>query len=64
MLCIPQGSLREALIKEAHSSGLASYFEGHKIYTLLSEKFSRPQLKRNVNNFTRQCFVCPITKGQ
>lgn len=63
MLCIPQGSLREALIHEDHSSGLMGHFGRDKTYKLLFEKFFWPQLRKDVNNFVKQCFVCQTAKG-
>lgn len=64
VLCIQQGSLRESLITEAHSSGLTGHYGRDKIYILVSERFFWPQLRKDVNNFVRHCVVCQTTKGQ
>ena len=39
VLCVPHTSLREAIIKEAHSSGLARHFGRDKTLAAISSKF-------------------------
>jgi hypothetical protein len=43
-LCIPQCSLREAIIKEAHEGGLAGHFGRDKTLTLVQENFTWPKM--------------------
>ncbi|KAL3598371.1 hypothetical protein D5086_006289 [Populus alba] len=38
-MCIPSGSLRELLVREAHSGGLSGHFGEKKTYELLKEHF-------------------------
>ena len=38
-LCIPHTSLREALLKEAHSSGLAGHFGQNKTVEIISKRY-------------------------
>ena len=44
-LCIPQSSMRENLIKEKHSGGLAGHFGHDKTLSLVSENYYWPQLQ-------------------
>ncbi|KAA0026079.1 Transposon Ty3-I Gag-Pol polyprotein [Cucumis melo var. makuwa] len=46
-LCIPHTSLREALLKEAHSGGLAGHFGQDKTLEILSSKYYWPQLQKD-----------------
>ena len=36
-LCIPQGSLRESIVREAHEGGLASHFGHFKTLKLIRD---------------------------
>ena len=38
-MCIPLGSLRELLVREAHGGGLSGHFREKKTYELLKEHF-------------------------
>ena len=38
-LCIPRGSVRELLVKEAHRGGLIGHFGVDKTYVMLNEQF-------------------------
>ena len=63
LLCIPRTSLREALIKELHSNGLAGHFGIDKTYQLLSDRFYMTQLRRDVTKTLKHCFTCQTAKG-
>lgn len=62
-LCIPQGSLREAIIQEAHSNGLTGHFGRDKTHITINERFFWPQLRKDINNFVKRCFICQTSKG-
>lgn len=62
-LCIPHTSLWEALIKEAHSSGLAGHFGQDKTFETISIRYYWPQLRKDSNNFVKRCFTCQRAKG-
>ena len=62
-LCIPHTSLREALLKEAHSGGLAGHFEQDKTFETISKRYYWPQLRRDSNNFIKRCPICQRAKG-
>ncbi|GJS14623.1 RNA-directed DNA polymerase [Tanacetum coccineum] len=61
-LCIPFCSLREAIILEGHSGGLAGYFGRDKTLALLREQFYWPKIERDVNRLLERCRTCHIAK--
>lgn len=63
MLYIPQTSLREALLKESQTSGLAGHFGHDKTFTALSFKSVWPQLREDAINFIKRCYICQTSKG-
>ena len=63
VLCILHTSLRETIIKEAHSTGLAGHFGRDKTLAAISLKFFWPQLNRDVTNFIERCSICQTAKG-
>ena len=56
-------SLREALLKEAHSRGLAGHFGQDKTFHILFSRYHWPQLRKDTNNFVKRCIICQTTKG-
>jgi len=61
-LCIPQCSLREAIIWEAHDGGLTGHFGRDKIVALVKENFYWPRLERDVYKHIQRCRVCHLDK--
>jgi hypothetical protein len=47
-LCVPNSSMRELLVREAHEGGLMSYFGVRKTLDVLHEHFSLLKMKRDV----------------
>ena len=46
-LCIPQGSLRESIVRKAHEGGLAGHFGHSKTLRLIQDNFDASCLKHN-----------------
>ncbi|PKI64738.1 hypothetical protein CRG98_014870 [Punica granatum] len=62
-LCIPQCSLREAIIKEAHEGGLGGYFGRDKKLALIDAQFYWPNMIRDVSRHVERCKTCHIAKA-
>jgi hypothetical protein len=57
-LCIPNCSMRENLLKEKHSGGLAGHFSHDKTFTKLNESYFWPGMQVDVKIFVDRCRVC------
>jgi hypothetical protein len=62
-LCIPQCSLRRAIIQEVHGGGLAGHFGRDKTLALVQENFFWPKLAHDVECFVKSCRTCQIAKS-
>ena len=63
-LCIPRSSMRENLIKEKHSGGMAgNCFFLDKTIAILREYYFWPQMSQDVKKFLQICHVCEVAKG-
>ena len=54
-LCIPRSSMRENLIKEKHSGGMAGHFGQDKTIAIISEHYFWAQLSLVVKKFVQSC---------
>ncbi|KAL7596133.1 hypothetical protein Lser_V15G29757 [Lactuca serriola] len=63
-LCIPKSSLRELLVREAHSGGLMGYFGIAKTLSTLQEHFFWPKMKVDVGRICNNCIVCKQAKSK
>ncbi|XP_019056297.1 PREDICTED: LOW QUALITY PROTEIN: uncharacterized protein LOC109116034 [Tarenaya hassleriana] len=63
-LCIPHCSLRDLLVREAHSGGLMGHFGVAKTLIVLQEHFYWPHLKRDVERICARCIVCKKAKSR
>ena len=50
-LCVPNNSMRELLVREAHGVGLMGHFGIRKTLDVLHEHFFWPKMKRDVEEF-------------
>jgi hypothetical protein len=50
-LCIPKCSMRENLLKEKHSGGLARHFGHDKMFAKLNESYFWPGMREEVKIF-------------
>lgn len=62
-LCIPRSFMRENLIKEKHSGGLARHFGRDKTIALVAKNYYYPQLQQDVKKFVQNCKICHMEKG-
>jgi hypothetical protein len=63
-LCIPKCSMRENLLKEKHSGGLAGHFGNDKTYAQLSSFYYWPGMRADVQKFVSKCQICQYAKGR
>ncbi|KAK5771502.1 hypothetical protein PVK06_047715 [Gossypium arboreum] len=63
-LCIPQSSVRELLVLEAHGGGLMGHFGIAKTLAMLQEHFFWPRMKRDVEKICLRCLVCKKAKSK
>ena len=62
-LCIPRSSMRENLIKEKHSGGMARHFGKDKTIDIHTKYYFLPQMSQDVKNFVQNCQFCQAAKG-
>jgi hypothetical protein len=63
-LCIPKCSMRENLLKEKHSGGLARHFGHDKTFSKLNGAYFWLGMRRDVKIFVDRCRNCQHTKGK
>ncbi|KAG8497231.1 hypothetical protein CXB51_008425 [Gossypium anomalum] len=63
-LCIPQSSVRELLVLEAHGGSLMGHFGIAKTLAMLQEHFFWPRMKWDVEKICSQCLVCKKAKSK
>ena len=62
-LCIPRSSLRENLIREKHSGGMAGHFGVDKTMILMDEAYYWPKMNQEVRKYVQHYVVCQMAKG-
>ena len=55
--------MRENIIRELHSSGLAGHFGKDKTLALVKDKYYWPKIKRDVTRYVARCRICQMAKG-
>jgi hypothetical protein len=63
-LCIPRCSMRDNLLKEKHSGGLAGHFNHDKTFPQLSSSYYWPGMRTEVIKFVNICRICQHAKGK
>jgi hypothetical protein len=63
-LCIPKSSMRENLLKEKHSGGLAGHFGHEKTFAQLNSLYYWPGMRIDVKKFVNKCRICQHAKGK
>jgi hypothetical protein len=62
-LCIPKCSMRENLLKEKHSGGLARHFGHDKTFLKLNGSYFWLGMRIDVKIFVDRCRICQHIKG-
>ncbi|RVW19408.1 Transposon Ty3-G Gag-Pol polyprotein [Vitis vinifera] len=63
-LCVPNSSMRELLVREAHGGGLMGHFGVRKTLDVLHEHFFWPKMKRDVERACARCIACRQAKSR
>jgi hypothetical protein len=63
-LCIPKCSIRENLLKEKHSGGLAGHFGHDKTFLKINESHYWPGMGVHIKRFMDRCRICHHSKGK
>ena len=63
-LCVPNCSMRELLVREAHSGGLMGHFGVKKTLDMLHEHFYWPRMKKDVIRICDSCIACRKAKSR
>jgi ribonuclease HI len=63
-LCIPDFSMRENLLKEKHSGGLARHFGHDKTFSKLNGSYFWPRMRTDVKKFVDRCKIYQHIKGK
>jgi hypothetical protein len=63
-LCILKCSMRQNLLKEKHSGGLAWHFSHEKMFSKLNGSYFFLQMRTEVKKFVDRCRICQHTKGK
>jgi hypothetical protein len=63
-LCIPKCSIRDNLLKEMYSGGLAGSFGHDQTFAQLRTSYYWPSMKTKMVNFVNKCRICQHAKGK
>ena len=63
-LCVPNSSMHELLVREAHGGGLMGHFGVRKTLDMLYEHFFWPKMKRDVERAYARCITCRQAKSR
>jgi hypothetical protein len=64
LLCIPRCSMRENLLKEKHSGGLAKHFGHEKTFFQLNGSYHWLGMRVDVKRFVNNCKIFQYSKGK
>ena len=63
-LCVPQGFLRQSLVRDTHEGGLMGHFGVDKTLDILHEHFFWPHMRKYVHSFYDKCIACRKAKSK
>ena len=55
--------MRENIIQEFHSGGMDGHFGKEKIIHLVTDKFYKPKIKRDITKYVAGYKICQMAKG-
>lgn len=62
-LFIPRISLRDYILHDLHSGGLAAHTGKDKTIALVTDRFRWPKVIRDITKFVERCSICQLAKG-
>eukprot|EP00253_Pinus_taeda_P008721 PITA_08721 len=62
-LCIPNCSMRDNIIQEKHSRGLAGHFGIDKTIAQVQHFYFWPKMQRDVQRYVARCRTCQLARG-
>ena len=62
--CVPQSSMRELLVREAHGGGLMGHFGMKRTLDILHEHLFRPKMRHDVKKIYNRCIACKKAKSK
>ncbi|CAA7047608.1 unnamed protein product [Microthlaspi erraticum] len=63
-LCVPNCSLRDLFVREAHGGGLMGHFGVAKTMEIMKDHFHWPHMKRDVERICERCATCKQAKSK
>ena len=63
-LCVPNSSLRELFVKEAHAGGFGGHFGVAKTMIVMQDHFYWPHMRRDVERACVRCVTCKQAKSK
>nr|CAD1817170.1 unnamed protein product [Ananas comosus var. bracteatus] len=62
-LCIPEGSLREQIVRELHGNGLGGHFGRDKTMSMVTDRYFWPKMFKDVDRLVKRCYAYQFGKG-
>ncbi|XP_024010472.1 uncharacterized protein LOC112085485 [Eutrema salsugineum] len=63
-LCVPNSSLRDLFLREAHGGGLMGHFDVSKTLQVMQDHFHWPHMRRDVEKMCEKCSTCKQAKAK
>ncbi|XP_024010401.1 uncharacterized protein LOC18014510 [Eutrema salsugineum] len=63
-LCVPNSSIRDLFVKEAHAGGLMGHFGIAKAFSTVQEHFYWPHMKKDIERACERCVTCNQAKAK
>ncbi|XP_024009449.1 uncharacterized protein LOC112084532 [Eutrema salsugineum] len=63
-LCVPNSSVRDLFVKEAHAGGLMGHFGVAKTLSTVQEHFYWPHMKKGIERACERCVTCKQAKAK